>query len=239
MFDDLCLSIKQGEYLGIIGPNGAGKTTFLKLLTGLLTPLKGFIEVMGKLPAISKKRIGYVPQTSSVDADLPLPVDEVVASGLTDRFSLGPWMTGEQKLATQQVLERMHLTKVQHKKFSQLSGGQQKRCFIARALVAKPDILLLDEPTAGLDPAIERELLEFFHELNRELTILQVSHDLNFVSSHVKRVLCISDRPDIHDTEKLTDDFLQSLYYGNKRLVRHDHIESPHRHVRLSSPGQT
>ena len=230
IFKDVCLSIQDKDYLGIIGPNGSGKTTFLKLLVGLLNPVKGAIKVAGADPKQSRLAIGYVPQTPTIDLDFPIRVRDIIACGLIYKHSFFPWITKTGEKRIQSVLECLSLKDKEHERFTQLSGGQQKKCFIGRALIANPKILILDEPTAGLDPPMEQELLTFFHQLNKDMTILQVSHDLHFVSSHIKRVLCLSDHPEIHDTQALTDHFIQSLYGGNKRLVRHDHIESTHHH---------
>lgn len=190
-------TIPAGDYVGVIGPNGGGKTTLLKLLLGLRTPTGGTISVCGHSVAKAKAHyeIGYVPQhVVQTDAAFPATVTEVVMSGRTLRRGLfRPAGTKDWKA----VHEAMEITGVNHfatARLGELSGGQRQRVFIARALASEPMLLILDEPTVGVDAASVAQFNHVLTQLNHDtnMTILLVSHDLEAVAAQVKHVLCIN-----------------------------------------------
>lgn len=181
------LSVKKGDYLCVIGENGAGKSTFMKTLLGLLPPVSGKIEFYDGL---KKNEIGYLPQQTEVQKDFPASVREIVLSGCQNRCGLRPFYNREEKEYAYQMMEKMQITHLEKRCYRELSGGQQQRVLLARALCATRKILLLDEPTAGLDPKVTKEMYQLIYELNQrdKLTIVMISHDLRAsltYSSHI------------------------------------------------------
>lgn len=181
------LSVKKGDYLCVIGENGAGKSTFMKTLLGLLSPVSGKIEFHDGL---KKNEIGYLPQQTEVQKDFPASVREIVLSGCQNRCGLRPFYNREEKEYAYQMMEKMQITHLEKRCYRELSGGQQQRVLLARALCATRKILLLDEPTAGLDPKVTKEMYQLIYELNQrdKLTIVMISHDLRAsltYSSHI------------------------------------------------------
>ncbi len=175
LLSGLNFNIKEGEFWGIVGPNGAGKSTLLKTLIGTLKPVEGVVSHRSKL------RLGYVPQRSRLDPMFPLSSLEVVMLG---RLGGGRWRRAKRGSA-HEALERLGVADLEARPFRSLSGGQQQRVLMARALVRQPEILVLDEPTAGMDLPSERDLLDFVEDLNREqgTTVLLVVH-------HIATVAC-------------------------------------------------
>jgi len=187
------LDIAAGTFTALIGPNGAGKTTLLRLLLGLEKPRRGRIRVFGEPPGSRGQRIGYVPQRTGVPDGFPLSVQEVVLMG---RFALIGWgrrPSGADREVARQALARVKLADMAASRFGELSGGQQRRALIARALVGEPRLLLLDEPTAGLDPAAQARFYDMCCVLQREenLTLIAASHDVDVVAQHADTVLLI------------------------------------------------
>lgn len=181
------LSVKEGDYLCVIGENGAGKSTFMKTLLGLLPPVSGKIEFHDGL---KKNEIGYLPQQTEVQKDFPASVREIVLSGCQNRCGLRPFYNRKEKEYAYQMMEKMQITHLEKRCYRELSGGQQQRVLLARALCATRKILLLDEPTAGLDPKVTKEMYQLIYELNQrdKLTIVMISHDLRAsltYSSHI------------------------------------------------------
>ncbi len=215
------LAIYEKEFIWVVGPNGGGKTTLMKLLLGLLKPLSGTIEVFGSTPAAARKRIGYMPQAATLDPKFPVTVMDVVLMGRLNNFKAG-WYTAADKNAAIHALEQVGLAALQHRRLHELSGGQQRRLLIARALSSKPDLLILDEPTVNLDQQVEQELYRLLKQLNEHLTILMVSHDPAFVSDFVKKVVCVTGTVAVHPTSDVLKEKVGDLYGGKVRLVRHD-----------------
>lgn len=225
VIEDASFVIPRGDFTAVVGPNGGGKTTLLKLMLGLLRPNTGTIRVLGESPQRAARRVGYVPQNFQYDARLPVTVADVVRMGhLGHEHS---WWTSLQASneEVRAALEAVGMAGLERRPFADLSGGQQQRVLIARALATQPEMLMLDEPTASLDAAAEREVLELLQRLHRHLTIILVTHDLGFVSAAVTDVLCVNRRVRRHPTTavgQITGELLESLYGQDRLIVRHD-----------------
>ena len=217
------ISVPEGDFVCVVGPNGSGKTTLLKLALGLRKPQNGKIEVFGQAPHRNRGRIGYVPQHPRLDPLFPVSALDVALMGRLGKTSpFGLWRGSDRKAATK-ALDEVGLADRRDDHFASLSGGQKQRVLIARALAGQPDLLLLDEPTAGLDAHVEEDFYRLLQELNKQRTIVLVSHDLGFVSGFVKSVICVGHNVVIHPTSAITGEVIADLYGSDMRLVRHDH----------------
>jgi zinc transport system ATP-binding protein len=185
------LAIDGEEFVGVIGPNGGGKSTLLQLVLGLLEPRRGMIEVFGASPAAARSRVGYVPQRATIDAGVPASVLDVVLMGRLGPRSWGPRFARPDVDAARAALARTRVDDLERRAWSTLSGGQRQRVLIARALVSDVDLLLLDEPTAGVDTHREEELLDLLGELKAQLPIVMVTHDLPLVAGHMDRAVWV------------------------------------------------
>jgi zinc transport system ATP-binding protein len=223
VLDEVNFAVMPRDFVGVVGPNGGGKTTLLKLLLGLLKPSRGSVQVYGRPPGQVRHRIGYVPQYFLYDTNFPVLVRDVVLMGRLGRgLGLGPYRRSD-KEAAKTALEEVGLSELESRPFANLSGGQRQRVLIARALVSEPGLLLLDEPTANIDLAVEKELSRLLRELNERMTILMVTHDVTFVAEAVEKVICVNRTVAQHPTDAVCDDFMRELYGGEIKMVRHDH----------------
>jgi zinc transport system ATP-binding protein len=191
-------TIEAGDYVGIIGPNGSGKTTLLKVILGLLKPSQGHVAIFGHSIREARKHfdIGYVPQrVAEQSTAFPATVAEVVLSGRTVRRGLFHAFTNEDRTLAARAMKRLGVIAMRDRRIGELSGGEQQRVMIARALAGEPRILMLDEPTAGVDAASVTAFYETLGTLNKklDLTILLVSHDVEQLQSHVTYMLCLED----------------------------------------------
>lgn len=191
ILSNVSFTVRAGEFLGLIGPNGGGKTTLLRTLLGLLPPTQGTLAWADR--DCGRPRLGYVPQRVGVDAHFPLAAGELVqqgAEGLLPRFGT---RQKEMRLRAEELLVRVGLKRQAATPFVHLSGGQQRRLLLARALMRRPDVLLLDEPTAGVDAEGQEQFCALLRELTGEgLTILLVSHDLPLITAHADRIACLN-----------------------------------------------
>jgi len=218
ILDDITFSIPDGDYVAIVGPNGAGKSTLLKLLLGLLTPQEGCITVFGH--SIEKARehldIGYVPQRIvSSDIMMPATVEEVVQSACVASQKFFSSVNREDRKAAKDAMEMLDILDLKDKLVNQLSGGQRQRVFIARALARRPKVLILDEPTVGIDTAVKIKFFTLLDDLNKKgLTILIVSHDLDIMKEKAKTIVGIHRRLICHTPAKKFDPhaFSHDLY---------------------------
>ena len=192
--EHLSFSVNAGDYLCIVGENGAGKSTLIKALLGLKSPMSGSISTGDGLKA---REIGYLPQQTEVQKDFPACVREIVMSGLLNKCGLRPFYSKEQKALAEKQMERMNITPLSKRCYRELSGGQQQRVLLARALCAAEKMLLLDEPVAGLDPKVTKEMYELINKLNREdgITVIMVSHDISAAVKYASHILHISHTP--------------------------------------------
>lgn len=186
--------VPRGTFAVLIGPNGAGKTTALRLLLGGMKPSRGRVSLFGSLPGHQDEVIGYIPQRVTVPRGFPLTVIEAVVMGRYSRIGLGRRPRRSDHEAAHHALERVGLRHLANTLFESLSGGQQQRVLIARALAGEPDLLLLDEPTAGLDPAARSDFYNLCCALQREahLTLLAASHDIEVVAQHADLMILLN-----------------------------------------------
>jgi len=206
------LTVKNKDFLAIIGPNGGGKTTLLKLMLGLLTPNKGSVLINGQAPGNTVSSIGYVPQNVHMNQSFPISALDVVLMGAFDPRKRFRRNQTKYKKAALEALDRLEMGNYANKKIGKLSGGQRQRVLIARALVSKPELLLLDEPTASIDTKGQAEFYELLAKLNKKITILVVSHDLLVISRYVNAVACVNKQLHYHDSAEITGDMLETMY---------------------------
>lgn len=225
VLDDVNLEIAAGDFASVIGPNGGGKTTLVKLIVGLLNPTEGRVRVFGGSPVKARPRIGYMPQHAMMDPRFPVRAIDVVLMGRLGSGRRFGNYNREDRTAAAGALAKAGLENVGFRPFSDLSGGQRQRVLLARALVTNPELLLLDEPAAGLDHKVEQDFFELLQELNRRLTIVLVTHDLGFVAGFVRTVICVHGHVDIHSTSALDGRAISEIYGGDVRMVLHDHQE--------------
>ncbi|MCS7238500.1 MAG: ATP-binding cassette domain-containing protein [Thermoguttaceae bacterium] len=212
VLEDISLTVFADDFLGLVGPNGGGKTTLLRLILGLIRPQRGTIRVFGTSPAQVRHRIGYVPQHARVDVAIPATVLDVVLTGRLHRSRWGVCYGRADRLAAENALERVGLKHLAGRPWQSLSGGQRQRALIARALAAESQLLLLDEPTANIDLPSEQTLTDLLHELSRHIPIVLASHDIAFVTTHMKRVACLNRRLTVHRVDELSSDRLREIY---------------------------
>ncbi len=218
---DVNLRIEAGDFACVIGPNGGGKTTLLKLMLGLVRPIRGQVRVFGQPPLRVRRHLGYLPQHPQLDPAFPVTVEQVVQMGrLGVDPPLGP-LTRAARAACLRAMERMACADLRRRRFGELSAGQRQRVLIARALACEPRLLLLDEPTTGLDVEAERRLYDLLARLAGQVTIVMVTHDVGYVSRVVRTAICVHRRVHVHQPGELTSERIRDLFGRQVRLVPH------------------
>ncbi|MGF1498776.1 MAG: metal ABC transporter ATP-binding protein [Elainellaceae cyanobacterium] len=221
VLQDINLTVHTLDYIGIIGPNGGGKTTLFKVLLGLLSPQRGRVSILGRSPHKGRRHIGYVPQSIYFDQTFPICVWEVVQAGRLGHGRLGRRFDRQDQRIVKQALDQVGLLDLKQHPVSELSGGQLQRAYIARALATEPQILLLDEPTANLDSQVSQSIYDLLWELNQQITIVMISHDIGAVSSHVKTVACLNQNLYYHGSNQITSAMLKKTYGDGMEAVVH------------------
>lgn len=194
VFEGVDLTIPRGLYTGIVGPSGSGKTTLLKVILGLVEVTAGDVLVSNqRINGSTSRGIGYVPQIETVNWNFPVTVEQVVLMGRHREMGWLPWPSREDRHIALDLLEHLGIRQYAGRQIRALSGGEQQRVFLARALISRPQILILDEPTSGVDLKTQHHILHLLSQLNREgVTILLTTHDLNSVARHLPWVICFS-----------------------------------------------
>ncbi len=230
---DVNLTVAQGDFVAMIGPNGGGKTTLLKLMLGLLKPHHGWIRVMGRPAGRASHQVGYVPQNVHINRHFPITALDVVRTG---KLTPGKRWAKNGKKDRQDALhamEKIGIAVHASRRMGELSGGQRQRVFIARAMVTKPRLLLMDEPTASIDARGQAAFFQLLQQLNRDVTIVVVSHDLLAISTYIKSIACVNRRLHYHQHSEIDSQMIDSMYPSMEEgtcpieLVTHGHV--PHR----------
>ena len=224
---DVNLSIHRREFLAVIGPNGGGKSTLVKILLGILKPDSGNVSVFGKKPGHSRN-IGYVPQDVSAGRGFPVTVREVAMMGRA--LAKKGTSKSEDRAIVDRILDDMSLLSAAEKRMDDLSGGQRQRALMARALAIEPEIIFLDEPASNVDMKGQTKIFDLLGELNKNMTVVVISHDLTIIPKYATSVACVSGSVHKHDEAELTEDMIYESYGAVEgcpvELVAHGH---PHR----------
>lgn len=232
VLEDINLAVPKGAFLGIVGPNGSGKSTLFKCVLGLLKPQQGKIYLFGNPIETFKDwyRIGYVSQkANSFNTGFPATVYEVVASGLTAKRGMFRFFTKKDRQAVSEAIEAVGMSEFSQKNIGELSGGQQQRVFIARAIVSRPELLILDEPTVGVDIHHVQSFYDMLDELNRRLgiTLILVTHDIGTITEKVTHVACLNKHLYFHgkaeEFDKLGEQRLSQFYGHSLQVLSHQH----------------
>ena len=213
VLNDVNLTIYDDDYLGIIGPNGGGKTTLIRLILGLMKPTEGHVRYFKDGEEVKEITMGYLPQYNDLDKQFPISVYEVVLSGLSKQKKLFSRYSKAQRQQALYTIEKMQLTDLKDRHIGALSGGQLQRVLLARAIVSKPDVVILDEPNTYIDRRFQKQMYEMLEQINKECAIIIVSHDIAEVLNNVKHIACVNHHLHYHDTadmprEKLEEHFL-------------------------------
>jgi len=218
---DVSIKIESDQLVGVIGPNGAGKSTFIKAVLGFVKPDIGKVLINGKSAQKAKGEVAYVPQRGAVDWDFPITVREVALMG---RYQQIPWYTTPKAIDQAAAMEALEMVRMQdfaERQIGELSGGQQQRVFMARALAQGSDILLLDEPFAGVDAATERAILDVLDRAKRSgKTLVVVHHDLSTAAEYFDKLILIKQRLYAYGTPQvvLNEELLSKVYEGRLRI---------------------
>lgn len=236
VLENVSLTVKRGDFLAVLGPNGGGKSTLLKVMLGLLRPDSGTVRVLGSGPGETGGRIGYLPQYTHVSSSFPITVLDAVRMGMVRPGLAGVAGPGNAKREIEHAIKALTRVNMQdhgQRVLAGLSGGQKQRVFIARALVDDPELLLLDEPTASVDSASRNSLFKLLTELNKEITVVMVSHDISSLITGAKSVACVNRTLHFHKAPKITGEMFRMSYGGKEEtccpveLVTHGDV--PHR----------
>ncbi|MBI2183808.1 MAG: metal ABC transporter ATP-binding protein [Thaumarchaeota archaeon] len=220
VLENITLSVEEKDFLGLLGPNGAGKTTLLKVVAGLIEPYTGTVKIFGEDVSTVKRqvRIGYVPQKVALQTqNFPTTVSEIVATGRISKGNMVKRLNEEDYRRIEEALKFVGVHELRRRMADELSGGQLQRVFIARALAGEPKILILDEPTSGVDIGSQATFHALLEKLNKEqgLTIMMTSHDIGAMSQLCTKVACINKRLYFHGpTEDLFRGDILSKAYG-------------------------
>ncbi|SUZ69110.1 uncharacterized protein METZ01_LOCUS21964 [marine metagenome] len=236
---DVSLTIMPGDFVGLLGPSGSGKTTLLRTVLGAVDLYEGEVLVNGVATAKKRPRVGYVPQLETIDWNFPVTVQEVVMMGRTMENKLFPWYRKEEKDLAAEMMSRLGILDLADRHIRELSGGQQQRVFLARALISSPQLLLLDEPTSGVDIKTRDDVMHLLHDLNHDgVTIIITTHEINAVAVHLPWIVCLAGRilAEGPPSEVITTEVLRLTYGAEMPVIHYEGMtivaESPHSYGR-------
>jgi zinc transport system ATP-binding protein len=227
ILSDINLVLEEGKFLGIVGPNGGGKTTLLKVILSLVRPVSGSVNVFGKAPAkaVKEKVFGYLPQHMNVDSGFPATAMDIVLMGLYRRFRKIP---GDGRKKAEEMLATMGMSSYADHSFGRLSGGEQQRVSIARALVSEPRLLILDEPSTGIDVVGQEDFYHLLKGLQKRfgLSIVMVSHDIGVITAYIDEIACLNKNLHYQGSPlgALNEDVLKELYGKSMEVIMHSHL---------------
>jgi len=224
VLSNVSLSVFEQDFIGIIGPNGGGKTSLIKAILGLLKPEKGSVK-----HSLNSSEIGYLPQGSKVDENFPITVKEVIASGLEHGLKIGLGSTRNRQAKIEKALETVGMEELHSRSIGELSGGELQRTMLARAIISSPRLLVLDEPDTYVDNQFETELYALLKELNKNITILLVSHDIGIISPYIKTIACVNRDLHYHASNEINEEQLK-VYNCPIEVIAHGPV--PHRVIK-------
>ena len=226
VLENISMEVFSGDFIGVIGPNGGGKTTLIKTILGLIKPVSGEMNLF-----ISKTNIGYLPQVNQIDKRFPITVIDVVRSGKANSALFSSFRKNtEEKEKAESLLAEMGIAHIRNKPIGELSGGQMQRVFLCRALINQPELLVLDEPSTYVDNNFEGELYLKLKELNEQMAIILISHDVGTISFFVKTIACVNRNLHYHPSNIITEEQLTS-YNCPLQIITHGNI--PHTVLKL------
>jgi len=234
---DVSLTIYDDDFLGIIGPNGGGKTTLLRSILGLIKPQSGTISFYDNGQKVPSVNIGYLPQINQIDKKFPISVSEVILSGLTLRKQLFRRYSAKDRLKVKNVAERLGIEDLLPRAIGELSGGQLQRVLLGRAIIDNPKLIILDEPSTYVDKLFETNFYKLLGDINQDIAIMLVSHDVGTIISMVKNIACVNQELHYHSGSNISQEWLAGAYdscpieilgHGSlphRVLMEHDHPE--------------
>ena len=238
VLNDISLTIYKDDFLGVIGPNGGGKTTLLKSILGLLKPESGAINYYDNGKKVSSLNIGYLPQINHIDKKFPISVTEVILSGITSKKKYFRRYTAEDRKRVRHVANQLGISLLLNRAIGELSGGQLQRVLLGRAIVDNPKLIILDEPSTYVDKLFETDFYKLLGEINKDIAIMLVSHDVGTIISLVKNIACVNLGLHYHSGSDISQEWLTTAYqscpielighgsFPHRVLLEHDQLEN-------------
>lgn len=227
VLQDVSQEVLHHDFLGVIGPNGGGKTTLMRIILGMMKPFSGKVSYYRDGVEVPELTIGYLPQYNDIDRKFPIAVEEVVLSGLSKQKKLFAPFDANHKQQVAETLDKLGMSEYAKSPIGALSGGQLQRVLLARAIVSRPEVVVLDEPNTYIDKRFQEQMYQMLDVINRDCAIIIVSHDVGTILQNVKAVACVNRTLHYHDTPQISNDELSEHFGCPIDLLGHGHM--PHR----------